>query len=70
MDNVRYSVPGMTCGHCVSSVSQEVEKVDGVKAVNVDLETKIVTISGEGLDDSVLREAIAEAGYEAEEPRA
>jgi copper chaperone len=66
MTDLQYNVPGMTCGHCVSSITKEVETVSGVTAVNVDLDTKIVTVSGESLDDANVREAISEAGYEAE----
>jgi copper chaperone len=66
MNDVQYRVAGMTCGHCVSSVTEEVEQVNGVTSVNVNLDTKIVTISGADLDDAKLREAIKEAGYDAE----
>jgi copper chaperone len=62
-----YHVPGMHCGHCEAAVTGELQTVAGVERVNVDLETKIVTVSGTSLDDSDLRAAIDEAGYEAEE---
>jgi copper chaperone CopZ len=42
-----------------------VSEVEGVEDVSVDLETKIVTVNGHDLDDSALRAAIVEAGYEA-----
>lgn len=60
-----YSVPGMHCGHCKASVSEELEAVAGVEAVDVDLETKLVVVRGSGLSDGALRAAIEEAGYEA-----
>lgn len=66
MSDVQYRVPGMTCGHCVSSITEEVEKVNGVTNVNINLDTKVVTISGSDLDDALLRDAIKEAGYYAE----
>ena len=47
------------------SIREEVSEVDGVDEVDVDLETKIVTIRGNELDDAALRAAIDEAGYEA-----
>jgi copper chaperone len=62
---VTYSVPAMHCGHCERAVREEVSAVAGVTAVDVDLETKIVTVTGEPLDDAALRAAIEEAGYEA-----
>ena len=64
-ETVTYTVPGMSCGHCKAAVTEEVSAVAGVDAVDVDLETKLVTISGTGLDDARLRAAIEEAGYEA-----
>jgi copper chaperone CopZ len=45
---------------------RELEGVSGVQRVEVDLETKLVTVSGEPLDEASLIEAIDEAGYEAE----
>jgi copper ion binding protein len=58
-----YVVDGMTCGHCVNAVTGEVTKLDGVTDVAVDLEAKTVTVSGEPIDDTAVREAIDEAGY-------
>ncbi len=60
-----YSVPGIHCGHCAASIKEEVSAIDGVAAVDVDLDAKVVTISGDGLSDEALREAIEDAGYEA-----
>ena len=65
MDTITYSVPGMHCGHCEHAVKEEVSNVSGVESVDVDLDTKLVVVHGEGLDDSALRAAIDEAGYEA-----
>ena len=60
-----YTVEGMSCGHCVDSVTEEVGAVAGVTAVEVDLESKKVTVTGEGeIDDTAVRAAIDEAGYE------
>jgi copper chaperone len=60
-----YSVPALHCGHCERAVKEEVSAVPGVSDVAVDLETKLVTVRGESLDDAALRAAIEEAGYEA-----
>ncbi|MHB1598248.1 MAG: heavy-metal-associated domain-containing protein [Acidimicrobiales bacterium] len=60
-----FTVPGMTCEHCTRAVGGELRSVPGVTAVDVELDSKVVTVAGEGLDDRVLRAAIAEAGYEA-----
>lgn len=62
---VAYSVPAIHCAHCAMSIREEVSEVAGVEDVDVDLDTKVVTIRGLELDDAELRAAIAEAGYEA-----
>lgn len=62
---VNYSVPAIHCAHCAISIREEVSEVKGVEDVDVDLDTKVVTIKGLELDDAELRAAIAEAGYEA-----
>ena len=66
LDSIVYSVTGMHCSHCDAAVEQEVSAVAGVESVDVDLETKLVVVRGEGLDDAALRAAIDEAGYDAE----
>jgi copper chaperone CopZ len=55
----------MSCEHCGSAVRDELIVVEGVTAVDVDLETKLVTVAGASLDDDRLRAAIYDAGYEA-----
>ncbi|MDA8197091.1 MAG: cation transporter [Actinomycetota bacterium] len=59
-----YQVEGMTCGHCVSAVTEEVEKVHGVSEVLVSLEEKTLRVSGEGYSDEDVVAAVEEAGYE------
>jgi copper chaperone len=63
-DTRTYTVPGIHCGHCAASIEEEVSGVEGVVAVDVDLDAKVVTIRGEALSDEALRAAIEEAGYE------
>ncbi|MER6177415.1 heavy-metal-associated domain-containing protein [Streptosporangium sp. NPDC001681] len=58
-----YQVSGMTCGHCVSSVSAEIGKVGGVTGVQVDLASGAVTVSGAGFSDEEIRAAVEQAGY-------
>ena len=64
-DTVTYSVPAIHCAHCAMSIREEVGEVEGVEDVDVDLDTKVVTIRGPALDHAAPRAAIAEAGYEA-----
>jgi copper chaperone len=59
-----YSVPGVSCGHCRAGITGEVEKVPGVSSVDVDLDAKRVSVAGERLDDAAIRGAIDEAGYD------
>ena len=63
---VTYTVPEMSCDHCKAAVTEELTGVSGVEAVDVDLKAKLVTVTGEKLDDAALRAAIVEAGYEAD----
>ena len=65
MAEITYSVPAMHCSHCEHAVDSELRDVPGVESVDVDLETKLVVVRGEALDDAALRAAIEEAGYEA-----
>ena len=64
-ETMTYTVPGMHCGHCKASVTEELSAVRGVESVEVDLDTKRVVVQGEELDDAAIRAAIDEAGYEA-----
>jgi copper chaperone len=58
-------VTGMTCGHCVASVKEEVSEVAGVEGVDVVLETGALTVtSAEPLDAAAVRAAVEEAGYQ------
>lgn len=63
--NLEYQVTGMTCDHCVVSVREEVSEVPGVIAVDVDLATGRLTVTGDTVDDGAVRAAVAAAGYEA-----
>jgi copper chaperone len=65
-DTRTYTVPGLSCEHCVTAVRDEVGQVQGVEAVEVVLDAKRVTVRGRDLDDRALRDAIDEAGYEAD----
>lgn len=66
--NIQLQVQGMTCGHCASSVTEELEEIDGVRNVSVTLVpngTSTVTVDADsGIDPTLLRNAVADAGYE------
>ena len=63
-ENLTFEVPTMSCGHCVSAITAEVTQVPGVADVAINLDTKAVVVTGDGLDDSAIRAAIEEAGFE------
>lgn len=57
-----YSVPDISCEHCVNAITGEVSKVAAVDEVAVDIESKTVTVVGEAPDADIVA-AIDEAGY-------
>ena len=64
MSTATYVVAGMTCEHCVRSVTEEVSEVAGVTQVDVDLASgALVVTSDADVDDTRIRDAVAEAGY-------
>jgi copper ion binding protein len=64
VSTLTYSVPGVSCEHCQRAIEGEVSQVEGVESVDVDLDAKTVTVSGEPLDVLAIVAAIDEAGYE------
>ncbi len=65
MEQRTYIVEGMTCEHCVDAVHSEVSGLPGVSTVEVDLDTKLVQVSGDDIDDAAVFAAVEEAGYQA-----
>lgn len=64
MSTTTYTVTGMTCGHCATSVTEEVSEVAGVTNVEVDLANGQVAVTSEApVDDASVRAAVEEAGY-------
>ena len=65
MTTTEYVVNGMTCGHCVSAVTEEISGIDGVTSVNVELDSgKVLVTSDAPLDRAAVAAAVDEAGYE------
>ena len=64
---IELSVDGMTCGHCVMSVSEELSEIPGVKNVEVILNSggtsKVMVLTDTPLDDAALSDAVSEAGF-------
>ncbi len=67
MSTATYTVTGLTCGHCVSAVTEELSQLDGVTAVDVDLvadgESRVTVASTSELSEPSVRDAVDEAGY-------
>ncbi|GGN12087.1 heavy metal transport/detoxification protein [Actinoplanes campanulatus] len=60
-----YTVTGMTCSHCVNSVTEEVGRIPGVTGVEVDLTSGAVTVTSDRpVEDTAVAAAVDEAGYE------
>nr|VTP04317.1 Copper chaperone CopZ [Mycobacterium riyadhense] len=65
MSTMTVAVAGMSCGHCASSVREELGHVSHVKAVDVDLASGMVTIDSDGpVDAGAIKNAVEEAGYQ------
>lgn len=63
-DSRSYTVSGMTCGHCASSVKEEIGNLAGVETVEVDLASGRVDVTGEDIADDAVAAAVSEAGYQ------
>lgn len=65
MNSATFTVKGMTCGHCVNHVTEEITKIPGVISVDITLDTGAVTINSTGdIDKDAVKAAVIEAGYE------
>jgi copper ion binding protein len=65
MSQITYTVTGMTCGHCVASVTEEVSEIAGVTDIAVDLSSGAVTVTSDRqLETAEVRTAVEEAGYQ------
>jgi copper chaperone CopZ len=63
VSTLTYSVPGVSCAHCQAAISGEVSTVAGVASVDVDLDARTVTVTGDPLDEQAILAAIDKAGY-------
>ncbi|NEM90970.1 heavy-metal-associated domain-containing protein [Galbitalea soli] len=67
MTSTTYLVDGMTCSHCVASVTEEVSALAGVESVAIDLKagasSAVTVVSSQPIDTDAIRAAVTEAGY-------
>lgn len=63
MTTLTYDVPAISCGHCKAAIEGEVGQLADVARVEVDIDSRTVTVEGTASDDAI-RAAIDEAGYE------
>ena len=60
-----YQVPGVSCENCVRHITEALEKIPGVRDIDVDLAAKSVTVDrDDNVTDAQIRDGIEEAGYE------
>lgn len=60
-----FTVKGMSCGHCVNAVNEQITSLPGVQRVDVDVATGVVTVTSDrALTESEVAGAVEEAGYE------
>jgi copper chaperone len=64
--SIELNVTGMTCGHCKAAVEGALQKIDGVKAVRVNLEHGKAIVEGDHLEPNALIAAVIEEGYSAQ----
>ncbi|MGW3966635.1 heavy-metal-associated domain-containing protein [Amycolatopsis sp. NPDC005003] len=65
MTQTTYAVTGMSCGHCASSVREELGELPGVREIDVDLGTGNVLVTSETpLDFGQVEQAVRTAGYQ------
>ena len=68
MASTTYTVRGMTCGHCVNAVTEEISAIPGVSQVTIDLveggDSAVIVASDAELELEAVRAAVDEAGYE------
>lgn len=57
-------IEGMSCGHCVKSVEEALNSIEGVSSVDVSLEEKRAVIEAEGVEDNTLKTAIDDIGFD------
>ena len=64
-ETAQFTVTGMTCNHCVMSVTEEVQEVAGVTDVAVDLASGALTVtSDQPLSETAVKTAVEGAGYQ------
>ncbi len=68
MQTQTFTVTGMTCQHCVASVTEEVGELDGVTGVDVDLDSGTLQVTGQDVTPEQVRAAVAEAGDYSADP--
>ena len=56
-------IDGMSCQNCVRHVTEALEELEGVAEVVVDLDKKQANINPENIPETIIREAVEEAGY-------
>ena len=64
MESIEFKVNGMVCGHCKASVVSNLNKLPFIREVNVDLNSKLVKVTGDKIDMKLVKKTINSIGYE------
>jgi copper chaperone CopZ len=66
MTTIKYSVPNISCGHCVNTIQMEVSELEGVQSVTVHQENKVVEIAfDDPATENGIKALLAEINYPA-----
>lgn len=57
-------IKGMSCPHCVGSVTKALETLPGITEVSVDLDSGIASFENSGVDTKTIKDAITKIGFE------
>lgn len=57
-------IEGMSCEHCVNSVTTTLNEIKGISSVVVSLDEKTAVIQAEGVEDSIIKQAIDDIGFD------
>jgi len=64
MTTITYKIPNISCNHCVHTIKMEVGEIEGVKSVDANAATKMVTIEFEQpADEEKIRQVLVEINY-------